>query len=63
MKLALNQLERQLRAHDWFFSMSDDYLTYIQGREESIRLARQAKAFGQEGLDLYNRIKTEMTES
>jgi hypothetical protein len=56
---ALDQLEAKLKAHDWFYMMSDDHRAYTNGRHEqseirSIMNDLEGLGYGKDAKELYN---------
>ena len=56
---ALDQLEAKLKAHDWYYMMSDDHRVYTNGRHEqseirSIMDDLEGLGYGKDAKDLYN---------
>jgi hypothetical protein len=57
--MMLNNLESALKAHDWFYYMSDDRGAYSKGSSEQAQIKSIVKdltsaGYGQEAKDLYN---------
>ena len=56
---ALDQLEAKLKAHDWYYMMSDDHRAYTNGRHEqseirSIMNDLEGLGYGKDAKELYN---------
>lgn len=42
--MTLDEYERQLRAHDWWYAMSDDHRVFTKGDAEQKRLRQLANS-------------------
>ena len=52
----LTELWKTLRAHDWYYEMSDDHNVWRRGQKERAFINKLVKELGQDGLDLFGKV-------
>lgn len=55
----LEEFEKALRAHDWFYNMADDSGAYMRGSKRHAELVYEATVRGPEYMRLFNKIEME----
>ena len=53
-KKKLQELEKLLKSHDWYFSYSDDGRAYRKGRDEQDKIRKLVDLIGKDGMLLHN---------
>ena len=51
----MKELERQLKSHDWWYSMSDDGRAWDRGRKQADDIHKLIKDIGDDGKKLYKK--------
>lgn len=57
----LDELEKELKAFDWYYMMSDDNHVYQTGSRMMDALRQKAKRLGEPGIELFNKYSDEHT--
>jgi hypothetical protein len=53
--MTLEQFEKELKVHDWYYQMSDSIKVWDKGTNNELRLKKLARDLGQEYIDLFDK--------